>query len=52
MEHPLQRHDLTKTLPAVRDILRHDLDMWREVQLNYYYHTDDQKRWYAPILRF
>lgn len=49
---PAQRNDLAAQLSAVRDSLRHDLDMWREVQLDYYSRATDQARWYAPSVRF
>ena len=52
LQDPLQRIDLAGRFPAVRDSLRHDLDMWREVQLDYYEDKADQAQWYAPTLRF
>ena len=51
-EDPAQRKDLSAQLPAVRDSLRHELDMWREVQLEYYSRKAGQDREYAPRLRF
>ena len=49
---PSQRHDLASQLPVMRESLRHDLDMWREVQLSYYLRRPSEIRTYAPTLRF
>src|SRR5690606_29022338 len=40
-----QKRDLSLSLPEVRDSLRHDLDMWRRVQLEYYGSSGNMFRW-------
>lgn len=47
-----QKHDLSRALPAVRDSLLRELDMWRRVQLEYYGSAGDMFRWYPFNLDF
>jgi arylsulfatase A-like enzyme len=47
-----QKHDLSSRLPALRDSLLHELDVWRRVQLEYYGSERDMFHWYPFNVEF